>query len=187
MLKYIALSISFIIVTILIFANPFNFSRAIQEALMPWATLTLAFVAILTIVRSNIREERSKKIDRLADILEWATDIVRVTHTIETPEPPKFSDTGAATYERLQLNDRINDFQRFSLLNDHMKILSFKVDKELHVTVCSLAMAIDDLLNENWCNFDIVTTRSWLAEYENRIYEIAKVLINETTKRIQRC
>ena len=185
MARYITLLIFFIAMSIILLFDPFNFSKEVKEVIVPWATLVLAFVAILTILHSDIKEGKRRTLNRLADILDWAEDIVRLTHVVETPEPTDLG-SGADTYERLRYNDKINDFNRLRITGDHIRILSLRVDKELYVTARSLISAVDDLLRENWGDLDLINTRNQLAEHETRIYGIAKLLINEITNRLER-
>jgi len=172
MLRYIGLFISFVIVSVVIFINPFGFSTAVKDILLPWATLALAFAAVLTILHSDIREERMRKRERLGDILDWATDIIDLTRIIKTPEPPSLTE-GTDTYEILQQSDKINSFNRAKVLGEYTKILSFRIDKQLCVMVTNVVQAINDLVNEDWQSFDVKTTRYWLTEHEKRIYDIA--------------
>ena len=91
MFRYIGLFISFVIVSVIIFVNPFGFSTGVKNTIVPWATLALAFVAILTILHSDIREERMRKRERLGHILDWAMDVIELTQVIKTPEPPSLN------------------------------------------------------------------------------------------------
>ncbi len=185
MFRYIGLLISFIIVSVILLVNPFGFSAETKNIIVPWATLALAFVAILTILNSNIREERIRKDRRLGDILDWAMDIIELTQVIKTPEPPSLTDE-TSTYEILNQKDKINSFNRVKVFGEHMKIVAFRVDKQLCAMVTNLVQAINDLLDEDWQSFDLNTTRYWLAEHEKRIYDITQDLVDDITKRLQR-
>jgi len=94
---------------------------------VPWATLALAFVAIFTIVHSDVKEGRRRNINRLVDIMDWVEDIIRETRPVETIEPTNFNG-GSETYEILRVKDEINSFNRFSLLGNHMQILAIRID-----------------------------------------------------------
>jgi hypothetical protein len=183
MWRYIILIISFIILTILIFTNPFNFPQDIRNAITPWATLSLALVAVLTIIHSDLKEERRNKLHRLQQVMEWATDVLDATQVIEVPK--EFFGEGNS-YEKWRLFDKINDFGRLKIEGEHIKIISLRVDKELCSAVTVVTQAIDDLLNEDWNSLDIIGIRNWLAEHEKRIYGSTKALINEATKRLNR-
>ena len=86
MVGYIALFISFVIVSVLIFVDPFGFPQETKDAIIPWATLTLALVAVLTIIHSDLKDERRRKLLRLQDIMEWATDLLSATQVVAIPE-----------------------------------------------------------------------------------------------------
>jgi len=185
MVSYVILAISFVVVSIIMFANPFNFPQDVRDTIVPWATLTLAFVAIFTIVHSDVKEGRRRKIQRLADIMDWIEDIIRETHVVETIEPTDFSD-GSDTYEILQTKDKINDFNRIGLLGRHMQILATRIDKELYVSVRTLTQAIYDLTKEDWTSPTLIEAREMLKTHEERIYSIAKPLLDDIVKRIER-
>lgn len=93
MFRYLILIISYVFISVIILANPFNFSTEITIAIFPWATLTLVFVTVITILRSTIKEQRAVRLSRLGQIEDWATDIIDKTRTVEVPEL-KTIDTG---------------------------------------------------------------------------------------------
>ena len=185
MVRYVVLAISFVVVSIIMFTNPFDFSKELRDTIIPWATLALAFVAIFTIVHSDVKEGRRRNIERLVDIIDWVESIIRETHVIETIEPTNFGD-GSDTYEILQTKDKINDFNRFGLLGSHMQILARRVDRELYVSVRTLSQAIHDLTNEDWTRPTLIDARKMLKTHEERIYSIAKPLLDDIVKRIER-
>ncbi len=185
MFRYIALIVSFIIISVLIFVNPFNFPTEVKDTIAPWATLTLALVAILTIIHSDLREERRNNLYRLQQVMEWATDVLNITQVIETPETPSFNEVDTS-FERYRQIDKINDFKRINIEGEHVKIISLRVDKELCSAVTAVTQAIDDLLKENWRSLGAVNMRNWLKEHEKRIYDLVRTLINETTKRLEK-
>jgi len=187
MVGYIALFISFVIVSVLIFVDPFGFPQETKDAIIPWATLTLALVAVLTIIHSDLKDERRRKLLRLQDIMEWATDVLSATQVVAIPEEKPWSKDLDLSYERFRQIDKINDFKRLSIQGEHIRIISLRVDKELCSAVTTVAQAIDDLLKDNWHSFDVITTRNWLAEHESRIYNLVKTLINEATERLESC
>ncbi len=186
MVRYIVLAIFFVGVSIIMFTNPFDFSQEMRDAIVPWATLALAFVAIFTIVHSDVKEGRRRNIERLADIMDWIESIIQETHVIETIEPTNFSG-GSDTYEILQTKDKINDFNRFGLLGNHMQILARRIDIELYVSVRTLSQAMRDLTNEDWTSPGLIDARKMLKTHEERIYSIAKPLLDDIVKRIERC
>ena len=183
MIRYIVLFVVFIIISVLIFVNPFNFSQDIKDTITPWATLALALVAVLTIIHSDIKEERGKRTNRLSSMLDWATDIISNTQTIETPQPA-YLDSGEETYERLRLNDKINSFNSLIISGEHIKLMALRIDKDLYASVGSLVQAIDDLLKGDWLALDVIATRNMLAQHEQRIYGIAENLITEIRRRL---
>jgi hypothetical protein len=155
----------------------------VAAILIGGGTLALAFMTWKSIQQTRSIQKR----ERLAHILDWAEDIIGLTQIIKTPEPPSLDkDIGTETYERLEQKSKINSFNGVKSLGDHMKILSFRIDKELCAMVSNLIQAIDDLLNEDWQSFDLETTRYWLTEHEKRIYDIAQDLVADITKRLQR-
>ena len=184
MVRYIVLLISFIVVSVILFANPFNFPKEIKEAIVPWATLALAFVAIFTIVHSDVRERRGRTIGRLVDILDWVEDIIGLTHTIETVEPPILDD-GNNTYEILKIKDEINAFNRERELGKHIEILAWRVEKALYIRVRSLTQAIDEMLGEDWTSPNLVDIRNQLNTHETRIYGMAKPLLDDIVRKIE--
>lgn len=169
----------------MIFVDPFNFPPEVKDVITPWATLALALVAILTIIHSDLREERRNTLHRLQQVMEWSTDVLDITQVIETPEKP-FSNEVDTSFERYRQIDKINDFKRININGEHIKVISLRVDKELCSAVTAVTQAIDDLLKENWRSFDVITMRNWLKEHEKRIYDLVRTLINETTKRLDR-
>jgi hypothetical protein len=183
MIRYIILFVIFIIISILLFVNPFNFSQEIQDTITPWATLSLALVAVLTIIHSDIKEERGKRTNRLSAILDWTTDIISNIQTIETPKPT-YIRNGEETYERFSLNDKINSFNSLIISGEYVKLMALRIDKDLYASVGSIVQAIDDLLKEDWLSFDVYETRNMLAQHEQRIYGIAKKLIIEIRRRL---
>jgi hypothetical protein len=185
MFRYIIVVIAFAIVSVLIFVDPFNFPKEIKDALTPWATLALALVAILTILHSDLREERRNRLHRLNQVMDWATDVISITQVVETPEIPLLRRD--SSFERYRQIEKLNDFKRVNIEGEHVKIISLRVDKELCSTVTAVTQAIDELLKENWHSLDVPTMSEWLAEHEKRIYDLVRILINETTKRLDKC
>lgn len=165
------------------FSNPFNLSQDTRDAILPWATLSLALVAVWTIMHSDLREERSNKLRRLQQVMEWATDVLKATQVIEVPRE-FFGEENP--YEQWRQFDKINDFGRLNIEGEHIKIISLMVDRELCSAVTVVNQAIDDLLKEDWRSLDTSGIRNWLAEHEKRIYDSTKALINEATKRLDR-
>lgn len=186
MFRYLILIISYVFISVIILANPFNFSIEITSAIFPWATLTLVFITVITILRLTIKEERAVRLRRLGHIEDWATDIVGKTRTVEVPELKTIDTGGADTYERLRQIDEINDFKRLHTQSPPIKNIARMVDKELYATVSHLVQAIDDLLKEDWQNMDLNATRDWLTEHESRIYDTAITLINDISKRLEK-
>jgi hypothetical protein len=187
MLRYILVIVLFVAITVLLFANPFGLSQGFRDAIVPWATLSLALVAVLTIIHSDLREERRRKLNRLQAVMEWATDVLNATQVIHPPKDfiVHGDDVGTATYERLGQIDKVNDFKRLSIQGEHIKIISTLTNKEILSTVSTVTQSIDDLLREDWSTFDIIGFRDWIAEHEGRIYQNTRLLIAECTRQLK--
>ena len=187
MLRYILVIVLFVAITVLLFANPFNLSQGFRDATVPWATLSLALVAVLTIIHSDLREERGRKLNRLQAVMEWATDVLNATQVIHPPKDfvVRGDDVGTATYERLGQIDKINHFKRLSIEGEHIKIISMRANKEILAAVTTVTQSIDDLLGEDWSTLDIIGFRGWIAEHEGRIYQNTRSLIAECTRQLR--
>ena len=183
MLRYIVAIAIFVAITVLLFANPFGFSQEFRDAIVPWATLCLALVAVLTIIHSDLREERRRKLNRLQDVMEWATDVLSNTQVIHPPTSFWSADTNDV-YVRSRQIDKVSDFKRLSIQGEHMKIISKLGNEEIVTAVTTVTQSIDDLLGEDWSTFDIVGFRDWIAEHEGRIYENTRLLIAECTRQL---
>lgn len=153
---------------------------------MPWATLALALVAILTIIHSSIKEERQKNLRRLQNIMEWACDVIDITRIVEIPDTYLTKYPDDKSYERHRQADDISEFKGLYIGGQHINILSLRVSRELCSAVSAVTQAIDDLLKENWLNLDVDVTREWLGEHKKRIYELTQEVVDECTKRIEK-
>ncbi|MFC2017121.1 hypothetical protein ACFLUD_01745 [Chloroflexota bacterium] len=196
MVRYIILGVFFIVVSVILFVDPLNFSQDLKAAVVPWATLALAFVAIFTIFHSDERARIGKKIDRLSSILDWTQEIIDLTHIIETIEPKEPTFLGEPlfdkhdmdhTYEIFRISDTIDKFNRLGTTGGHEQVLAWRVDKKvLYVMVRSVTQAINDLTQEEWKQLDLNETRHTLNIHEARIYGLAKPLIDDVIKRLEK-
>ena len=151
---------------------------------MPWATLALAFVAILTIIQADMKEKKERRLRRLSSIIDWATDVINKTKLIEFPDI-KYLDGGTETYEILRQQDEIKDFNSLVTSGEYLKRSALIIDKTLYVSVHGVIQAINELLAENWKNLDVDTTRELLQSHEQRIYGMANNLLVELDKRLK--
>jgi hypothetical protein len=78
MIKYLILALTFIIVSVIILFDPFKFSQDTKNAIVPLATLALAFAALLTIIYSQGQESRRKRETIIDEIIEWASEGRRI-------------------------------------------------------------------------------------------------------------
>jgi hypothetical protein len=183
---YIVFIVLFVLLSLVLFINPFHFSQDVRNMLIPWATLALAFTTILSVLRADIRERRSRRIDRLADILEWIEDILRLTHTVEILDTELHKETGEEpTYLILEIRDEINNFKRQRESGDHIQILASRADRAIYVGVTSVLQAIDDLLKEDWVRHDLKEIRNTLRTHEARIYSLASPLKKNILKALE--
>ena len=185
MIRYLILFLTFVFFSVILFLNPFSFQNEIMNTFLPWATLSLAFVTVLTIIHSDVREGRQRDLDRLVNIMDWLEDIIRKIHPIETLQPPIIGDSSDNTIEILTNRDEINDINSFFMLGSHMQILARRIDKELYVSVRTLTQALKEMIQEDWSNVSVQKMRENLKTHEDRVYGLAKPLFDEIVKRIE--
>ena len=95
MTKYLILALTFIIVSVIILFDPFKFSQDTKDAIIPLATLALAFAALVTIIYSQGQEARRKRETVIDEIINWAGEgrfiFVRVDLPWTTPSDKRES------------------------------------------------------------------------------------------------
>jgi len=187
-IMYIVFIGLFVLLSLILFINPFHFSQNIRDMLMPWATLALAFATILTILRADARERRNRRISWLSDILEWIEDIIRLTHTVEVVDVNSHEmrdDIEGRTYLILNIRDEINDFRRQRESGDHIQILASRTNRIIYLRVKSILQALDEILEEDWASSDLKELRDKLEIHEARIYSLASPLKKDILKALE--
>lgn len=184
MVRYITLVILFALLSFMLFANPFHFPKELWEMITPWATLTLAFTTVFVVLQSDIRERRNKTISRLADIIEWAEDVIRLTHTVETKNITLDAQQDT-TYVILQIRDKIEEFRRQRESGNHIQIIASRINKPLYVRVKSILRALDEILEEDWVNPSLSEIWDKLNIHETRIYGLANPLKDDVLKKLE--
>ncbi len=83
MVSYVVLAISFVVVSITMFANPFNFSQEVRDTIVPWATLTLAIAAFWAIWQNYSFRRKDRKACSLDEIRSWAKASIELCYMVD--------------------------------------------------------------------------------------------------------
>jgi len=150
-------TIIFLAACAIIFFNPFQFPQREIDAILPLATFCLAYVAVLTIILSNLKEKKLKKQSSLMEIDDWAKN----GHRVLSGYLPKQTLQGRNDSLRLlaEINSRKAGMAKLARLFDNNldKALE-KAAQDLDIFTLHLKGPIDDFASDSieFSNMDVL-------------------------------
>lgn len=145
----IFVTIIFVAACGIIFLEPFNLSPQKIDAILPLATFALAYIAVLTILYSNLKDKKRRKLSSLMEIDDWAKN----GHRILSGYLPKQTLQGRDDSLRLlaEINSRKTGMAKLArLFNNNLHEEVDKAVEDLDVFTAHLRGPIDDFTSDSF-------------------------------------
>lgn len=145
----ILVTIIFVAACGIIFLEPFKLPPPKIDAILPLATFALAYIAVLTILYSNLKDKKRRKHSSLMEIDDWA----RNGHRILSGYLPKQTLQGRDDSLRLlaEINSRKTGMAKLArLFNNNLHEEVDKVVEDLDIFTAHLRGPIDDFTSDSF-------------------------------------
>jgi hypothetical protein len=161
-------------------------NKEIAIALMPWATLLLAFAAFWTIWQNYSLHKKERKERLLNEIIEWAVDVAKCEFTVNIQEPlPIFSKLYEKSFREYEFQDKqelikgiMLDSKRF-WLNHYMNLhRNYQVlgTKGEYIINLSSAKYFESIINS------VRKVKAQISGYQDGLWEYMRDIDDKSKK-----